>query len=107
MHDGHRDEHALCLADAELRSALAQEIFVIVILAARQADAFQGGLDGAVAVSACGGAVAMGALIASTGGSYLAAFCLLLVSAVISGVIATTWRPTADSVFVMQLAGTK
>jgi MFS transporter, ACS family, hexuronate transporter len=62
---------------------------------------FGGQIGGSVAP------VAMGALIASAGGSYLAAFCLLLVSAVISGVIATTWRPTADSVFVMQLAGTK
>jgi MFS transporter, ACS family, hexuronate transporter len=62
---------------------------------------FGGQIGGSVAP------VAMGALIASTGGSYLAAFCLLLASAVISGVIATTWRPTADPVFVMQLAGTK
>jgi nitrate/nitrite transporter NarK len=62
---------------------------------------FGGQIGGSVAP------VAMGALIASAGGSYLAAFYLLLGSAVISGVIATTWRPTADPVFVMQPAGTK
>ena len=62
---------------------------------------FGGQIGGSVAP------VAMGVLIASAGGSYLAAFCLLLGSAVISGVIATTWRPTADPVFVVQLAGTK
>jgi MFS family permease len=62
---------------------------------------FGGQIGGSVAP------VAMGALIASSGGSYLAAFCLLLASAVTSAVIATTWRPAADPVFAMQLAGTK
>jgi ACS family hexuronate transporter-like MFS transporter len=49
--------------------------------------------------------VAMGALIAATGGSYLAAFCLLLASAVTSAVIAITWRATGDPVVTLQLAG--
>jgi MFS transporter, ACS family, hexuronate transporter len=49
--------------------------------------------------------VAMGALIAATGDSYLAAFCLLLASAITSAVIATTWRPAGDPVVTLQLAG--
>jgi nitrate/nitrite transporter NarK len=51
--------------------------------------------------------VAMGALIAATGGSYLAAFCFLLTSAVMSAIIATSWRPAGDSVGAVQLAGAK
>jgi hypothetical protein len=49
----------------------------------------------------------MGALIAATGGSYLAAFCLLLASAVTSAVIATGWRPDGDSAVAVQLAAAK
>jgi ACS family hexuronate transporter-like MFS transporter len=62
---------------------------------------FGGQIGGSVAP------VAMGAIIASTGGSYLAAFCLLLASAVASAIIATTWRPAGDPVFAIQFAGTK
>jgi ACS family hexuronate transporter-like MFS transporter len=60
---------------------------------------FGGQIGGSVAP------LAMGALIAATGGSYLAAFCLLLASAVTSAIIATTWRPSGDTVFAVQLAG--
>jgi len=60
---------------------------------------FGGQIGGSVAP------VAMGALIAATGGSYLAAFCLLLVSAVMSAVIATGWRPAGDPAVAVQLAG--
>ena len=49
----------------------------------------------------------MGALIAATGGSYLAAFCLLLASAVTSAVVAMIWRPTGAPVYAVQPAGTQ
>jgi len=62
---------------------------------------FGGQIGGSVAP------VAMGALIAATGGSYLAAFCLLLASAVTSAVIATGWRPDGDSAVAVQLAAAK
>ena len=62
---------------------------------------FGGQIGGSIAPAA------MGALIAATGGSYLAAFCLLLASAVVSAVVATTWRPTGDPTVAVQLAGAK
>src|SRR5437660_9566371 len=59
MHDGHSDKHTLRLSHAQLGSVLVQKISVVCV--ARQADAFQGGLNGPVAVSACGGVVAVSA----------------------------------------------
>jgi MFS transporter, ACS family, hexuronate transporter len=47
---------------------------------------FGGQIGGSVAPAA------MGALIAASGGSYLPAFCLLLASALISAVVAMSWR---------------
>jgi ACS family hexuronate transporter-like MFS transporter len=49
---------------------------------------------------------AMGALIAASGGSYIAAFCLLLASAVTSAAVAMIWRPTGAPVYAVQPAGT-
>jgi ACS family hexuronate transporter-like MFS transporter len=48
--------------------------------------------------------VAMGALIAASGGSYLAAFWLLLVSGVLATLVSATWNP-ARAVAVRPLAG--
>lgn len=61
---------------------------------------FGGQIGGSVAPAA------MGALIAASGGSYLAAFCLLLASAVISAVVALIWRPAGAPVYAVQPAGT-
>ena len=48
--------------------------------------------------------VAMGALIVASGGSYLAAFWLLLVSGVLATLVSATWNP-ARAVAVRPLAG--
>jgi ACS family hexuronate transporter-like MFS transporter len=61
---------------------------------------FGGQIGGSVAPAA------MGALIAATGGSYLAAFCLLLASAVTSAILAMIWRPNGAPVYAVQPAGT-
>jgi ACS family hexuronate transporter-like MFS transporter len=61
---------------------------------------FGGQIGGSVAPAA------MGALIAASGGSYIAAFCLLLASAVTSAAVAMIWRPTGAPVYAVQPAGT-
>ena len=62
---------------------------------------FGGQIGGSVAPAA------MGALIAATGGSYLAAFCLLLASAVTSAVVAMIWRPAGAPAYAVRPAGTQ
>jgi ACS family hexuronate transporter-like MFS transporter len=51
---------------------------------------FGGQIGGSVAPAA------MGALIATSGGSYVLAFCLLLGSALTSAVVAMSWQPAGD-----------
>ncbi len=62
---------------------------------------FGGQIGGSVAPAA------MGAMIAASGGSYLAAFYLLLASAVTSAVVALYWRATGDAVSVIQPEGVR
>ncbi|HZR77288.1 MFS transporter [Bradyrhizobium sp.] len=62
---------------------------------------FGGQIGGSVAPAA------MGAMIAASGGSYLAAFYLLLASAVTSAVVAFYWRATGDAVSVIQPEGVR